>query len=198
MVAPVLDDALLLARSAAGDRAAFGQLVVRHRNAVYRWARSLTRSDAVAEEVMQETFLAAYRHAETYKGAATVRSWLFTIARNQAHRRGKQEAAREGESLEQLGERAGWGAEDPESCAERAELRRRLRTALASLSAEHRAVIVARDLEGLTGPEAAASLGLSSSAMKARLHRARLELVAALREPTELASGEGGADGEGS
>lgn len=176
------DDPTLMALTASGDRRAFHELVHRHRDAVFRWARSLSPSDDVAEDVLQETFLAAFRNAASFEGRSSVKTWLMTIARNQAHRRRrKPELALESEpSLERLGLAAGWGAA-PGSDPERAASATELRAALMRLSEDDRQVLVARDLEGLTGPETAALVGISLAAMKARLHRARLRLVAELR-----------------
>jgi len=180
-------DPVLLRRAAAGDRGAFDLLVERHRAAVFRWARSLTGADDVAEDVMQETFLAAYRHAGGHQGRSSVKTWLLTIARNQVRRRHrKPEPRAESEtSLEHLGAAAGWGSPigpDPERTVLEAERARWLRAALERLADSDREVLVARDLEGLSGPESATLLDISLPAMKARLHRARLRLVAELRQ----------------
>ena len=177
------DDASLLARTADGDRHAFGALVARHQDAVFRWARTFTSSDAAAEDVLQETFLAAFRYARSFEGRSSVKTWLMTIARNHARRshRKPDEAIQSEPTLERLGLAAGWGASregDPERAASASELR----AALDRLAADDREILVARELEGLTGPETAELLGISLAAAKARLHRARLRLVAELRK----------------
>ncbi|MBI3207008.1 MAG: sigma-70 family RNA polymerase sigma factor [Myxococcales bacterium] len=177
-------DAELIARAASGDRAAFTELVERHRAAVHRYARSLTKNDADAEDALQRTFLAVWRSAATFRGPASARSWLFTVARNAALRqaRPRREDATEPEALAELGARAGWGTDSPHALLEGAEVRARLGAALARLDADDREVIVLRDLEGLSGDEASSVLGLSLSALKSRLHRARLRLMASLQE----------------
>ena len=139
---------------------------------------------AAAEDVLQETFLAAWRAAGSFEGRSAARTWLLTIARNQAwHHR--ERAARlpvdDGAELPELGEAAGWGAQSPEEGALRSERRALLARALAALAPEDREVLVLRDLEELTGEEAAAALGLSLAAVKSRLHRARQRLAAELR-----------------
>ena len=83
------------------------------------------------------------------------------------------------EPLETLGERAGWGATSDFSA--RFEAERELEWALGQLSTEEREVVVLRDLVGLAGDEAAATLGLSLPAMKSQLHRGRLRLMGVLR-----------------
>ena len=180
----VLTDEELLSRTAAGERAAFDAFVARHERAVFRFARAATESSAAAEDVLQETFLAAWRAAGSFEGRSAARTWLLTIARNQAwhHReRASRLPVDDGAELPELGEAAGWGAESPEAGALRSERRALLARALEALAPEEREVLVLRDLEELTGEEAAAALGLSLAATKSRLHRARLRLAAELR-----------------
>ena len=144
----------------------------------------MIRNDDAAEDALQETFLAAYRGAGGYRGEGRVRSWLLTIARNSAMRSVRAQPALEVDEtgLDALGLEAGWGEPpDPERLAESSERRAALRSALAELSPEDRAVIVLHDLEGLSGPETAQVLGLPLAATKSRLHRARLRLLATLR-----------------
>ena len=82
----------------------------------------------------------------------------------------------------QLGLGAGWGSEDPEAIAIAAEQRAVLRRAMSRLSNEDQEVLVLRELDGLSGQEAARVLGIGERALKSRLHRARLRLAMALRE----------------
>jgi len=177
------DDAVLLRRSAAGETTAFDEIVTRHEDAVFRFVKSLGGDDL--DDVLQETFIAAWRSAGTYQGTGSVRSWLLSIARNvhRHQRRKRVDAPRTFEPLEVLAERAGWGC-DP------AEMRRRdialardvLQHALAELPPEEREVLVLRELEGLSGDETAQVLQISLPAMKSRLHRARLHLAAVVRQ----------------
>ncbi len=144
----------------------------------------LTRDDDAAEDALQETFLAAYRGAASFRGDGRVKSWLLTIARNASmkHLRSRPAVAVDDSTMDTLGIEAGWGdPADPEHLAESAERSVALRAALAELAAEDREVIVLHDLEGLTGRETAGALGLPLAATKSRLHRARLRLLAALR-----------------
>lgn len=173
----------LIVRAADGDGVALGRLVDEHEAAVFRYALSLLHNRADAEEVLQETFLAFTRNACGFRGESSLRTWLLTIARNAAWRLRKRTAARAEEpaELDALGRAAGWGSDDPETLAIRAERERSLEAALAALPDEEREIVVLRDLEGLPGAQTAAVLGLSVSAMKSRLHRARLRLAAELR-----------------
>ncbi|HEV2729090.1 MAG TPA: sigma-70 family RNA polymerase sigma factor, partial [Terriglobales bacterium] len=178
-------DVALVTRVVAGDRDAFEALVTRHQNAVFRFARTLTRTREDAEDVLQETFLAAYKSAVGFRGEASVRTWLLIIARNAAFRIGRRTTATtqiEDSELWDLGLRAGWGQDDPESLAVKAQRRDLLQVALSTLEPASREIIVLRDLEGLSGEEAAQVLGLTVEGMKSRLHRARLKLAAVLRE----------------
>lgn len=173
-------------RVASGDRAAFATLVAAHREAMWATLRFHTPSEAAAEDALQETFLAAWRGAASWTGEAPVRAWLRGIARAQAARTWRRRVGQPavfGELDDNLGAAAGWASGDPERAAARAEQANCLRLALQRLPEEDREVLTLRDQEGLTGPEAAAALGLTLDALKSRLHRARLRLMALLRAP---------------
>jgi len=175
------EDLELIAASAQGDRAAFSVLVRRHRAAVWRLARALTASEQAAEDVLQETFLAVYRGASGFRGEGSARSWILGTARLKAARTWRRRAGEPAapEPLDELGCAAGWG--DPELAVAALEDRDRLHAALWRLAPADREVLVLRDLEQLSGPEVARATGLSEGAVKSRLHRARLRLLAQLR-----------------
>lgn len=176
-------DRELMRRAAAGEASSFDEIVRRHQAAVYRFARAVTASREEAEDLLQETFLAAWKAAASYRGEASLRTWLLTIARHAAwrHRSRREREPVDAQPIDALGVEAGWGQDDPEGLAMSAERRARLAAALERLDPEDRIVIVLRDLEELTGEEAAAVLGIGVAAMKSRLHRARLRLAAELR-----------------
>ncbi|MGE0142188.1 MAG: RNA polymerase sigma factor [Planctomycetota bacterium] len=182
----VLDssDAELLAETAAGDAAAFGALVERHRDALYRYTRAIAAGDR-AEDAMQHAFVQAWRHAGTLEARASLRPWLFAVARRALAREFERSAQRPHceRSVEELGEAAGFAANDvdPQRVAIVAEQTAILHEALAALAVEDREVLTLRDLEQLSGEDTAQILGLSLAAQKSRLHRARLRLLAELR-----------------
>jgi RNA polymerase sigma-70 factor (ECF subfamily) len=182
---PLQDE--LMARAARGDATARAQLVELHRAVVFRHLRRLCRDEAQAEDLTQETFVTALQHLDGWRGEGTAKGWLLSIARSRFLMSRRGAAARhepnETASLEALGLEAGWGAPmDPEALTARLEERSVLEQALASLDAESREVVTLRDLEGLSGEETAQALGVSVAAMKSRLHRARLELVARVKK----------------
>lgn len=181
-----LNELTLVRQAAAGDREAFGLLVTRHQSSVYRLARQLAATQDEAEDVLQQTFLSAWQGVAGFRGESSVRSWLLTIARNAAVTR-RVRVAREpidATPLDDLGIRAGWGGPNPEQLAVAAEQQERLAAALAGLAPDEREILTLRDLEGLAGEVVAAMLGLTTAAMKSRLHRARLHLAAAVRGGT--------------
>lgn len=185
-------DRELAAAAAAGDPDAFAALVDRHQASVYRLARLLVHSQADAEDLLQQTFLSAWRSLASYRGEASVRTWLLTITRHAAFARRAREARlpideTRVEDIEDLGVAAGWGR-DPEQLALRAEQHEVLRAAFGRLSPEEREVLTLRDLEGLSGDDTAALLGVTRAAMKSRLHRARMALAAEVQR----AQGAGG------
>lgn len=188
-----ITDEELLRRTAEGCKEAFALLVERHRAAVYRLARAMTRSVEAAEDVLQETFLAAMRAAADFRGEAKVRTWLLTIARNVAlqHgrlRSGEPEAFLPIETLSEASSRK--LPELKQDIMEPILQREELLHALERLTEDDREVLVLRELEGLSGEEAASVLGITPTAMKSRLHRARLRLASVLLEGT------GGGEGE--
>lgn len=170
-------DAALVERCAGGDRAAFDRLVDRHGDALYRFAASHCPASRDAEDAVQDGLLAAWRGAATFRAEATVRTWLFQIVLHACRRRSRRRAGEPAvhapiDDAEPLpsGEA---GADDRAASRQTGAA---LERALAALPEESREVLLLRDVEGMTGDEAAAVLGIGLAAMKSRLHRARLEL----------------------
>ena len=171
------DDGDLLRRSAAGDAAAFARLVARHEAALYRFATRTCGGGPEAEDALQDGLLAAWRGAGTFRGEASPRTWLFQVVVHACRRRHRRRAGEPGEHRELEAAR---GLAAPESGPERRAAARQagaaIDAALAEMEPEAREVLLLRDVDGLSGEEAAAALGIGLAAMKSRLHRARLEL----------------------
>lgn len=177
------DDAELLARAAAGDRRAFRRFVEDHEGAVLRYIRTRTGDTGMAEDALQETFIAAWRHAGSFRGDGPARTWLLAIARNAVHRQHRRSAG-EPEAFEPLDEiavRAGWGRDPDEAWTERIAAAQLVERGFAQLSPDDREILVLRDIEGLGNAEVARLLGLSLSAVKSRVHRARLRFMESVR-----------------
>ena len=174
-------DETLLARCAAGDRGAFDLLVARHGDGLYRFALRQCRTERDAEDATQDGLLAAWRGASGWRGDAAPRTWLFQVVLHACRRRGRRRAG-EPDRHEGLDEAAALPS-DGQAADDRVATRQAgqaLRRALAGLPDEAREVLLLRDVEGLSGEEAAAVLGLGLPAMKSRLHRARLALKASV------------------
>jgi RNA polymerase sigma-70 factor (ECF subfamily) len=175
------DDRDLLSAAQAGDRAAREELLDRHQRRVYRFGLKMCRDPEDAKDILQETLLAFARTLKDFRGASSVSTWLYTIARSFCikRRRRSKFAPEHEESLEAVEP----GAEarqiaDPsrtpdESLAGR-QVEAALEDAISGLEPMYREVLVLRDVEGLTAPEVAEVMGLSVEAVKSRLHRARV------------------------
>lgn len=170
-------DEALIALCATGDRQAFDRLVDRHGGALYRFAARQCGSSRNAEDAVQDGLLAAWRSASTFRGESSPRSWLFQIVLHACRRRQRRRAGEPTShaTMEEAEGVADGGARADEAAARR-ETGAALSRALADLPDEAREVLLLRDVEGMSGPEAAAILGIGLPAMKSRLHRARLEL----------------------
>jgi len=172
-------DEALVRRSAAGDRSAFERLASRHAAALYRFTVRVCGGEREAEDALQDGLLAAWRGAATFRGESAARTWLYQVVVNACRRRHRRRA---GEPAEVEGEEAAAAVaadeSGPEARAAARQAGRALDAALAELAPDAREVLMLRDVEGLSGEETAAALGLGLPAMKSRLHRARLDLKA--------------------
>ncbi len=179
-----LTDAELLARTAAGDTAAFERLVDRHEGPILRYLRGASGDADAADDAFQETFVSAWRAASSFRGELSARAWLLAIARRAlARQRRRAHATQERPmSLEQLALLAGWGDPDAPDPGVAFEARELVERVFDGLTPEEREILILRDLEGFSGEETAQLLGLSLAAMKSRLHRARLRFVAEIGE----------------
>lgn len=170
-------DRALVARVKAGDAAAFERLFARHAPRIYRFASRMCRQAQDAEDILQDTFLAAYRHLDTFRGAARFTTWLYAIAANSCRRTRRHSGAvatiNEADNGEHPLAVDDW-TRRPDIQAMRKETRRAIDEAVAALPKDQRLVLVLRDMEGLPAEEVGRIVGASVSAVKSRLHRARL------------------------
>jgi RNA polymerase sigma-70 factor (ECF subfamily) len=168
----------LLEAARAGDPEALETLLERHEPRVYRFARRLCRHHEDAEDVLQESLLAAARGLPGFRGASSLSTWLFTIARSQCIKKRRRSRHAPPEVSLDSGE-ASAAREHPDSTPGPEEtlharrLEAALEGAISGLDHKYREVFVLRDVEGLTAPEVATITGLSVAAVKSRLHRAR-------------------------
>jgi RNA polymerase sigma-70 factor (ECF subfamily) len=181
------EESRLIARVMAGDHEAFDALFQRHFPTVYRQAVRLVGNQAEAEEVVQEVFLTLYEKAQTFRGQSAFSTWLYRITMNAAlsrlRRRKHTEALPLDDYLPRFREDGhhlvrpvvDWSNELEGRLAQ-AELSRLLQEALEQLQPVDKAVVMLSDVEGLSDREIGTTLGLTVSAVKARLHRSRLFL----------------------
>jgi RNA polymerase sigma-70 factor (ECF subfamily) len=164
----------LAARAREGDREAFERLVVATTPTCYQLAFRLVGNEHDARDVVQETYLRAYRGLKRFRGDAAVTTWLYRITVNCAarllERRSRSATAILDESMDLADLRP---ERDPESVASASDERVRLVEALGELPDALRVVVVLRDVYDLPHREIARELGISQAAAKVRLHRAR-------------------------
>ncbi len=192
-------DRALVERIQRGDRLACTECIERHSPGVYRVALRLTGNEAEAEDVVQETFLSAFKAIDQFEGRSGLATWLYRIAHNAALMRLRRVQPDQvsvddedvfGEGLVVPTQMHDWCCL-PERDFESSETRVELEKAIRELPEKLRAVFVMRELEGLSTEETALALDVSSDVVKVRLHRARLQLRERLSSYfTELAQAE--------
>lgn len=172
-----------VACAAAGELEAFAALVEQHSGALFRYLLRMVGSAAAAEDLLQETFLAAYQARDRYRAQGSPRAWLLTIARNRALNALRDEARtvvdseRVAAELERLPARA----DQPEEEALRLELRAEILAAMQALPPARREAVILRDVEGCSYSEIAAVLESSEAAVRMLVHRGREQLRELLR-----------------
>ncbi|MCS7044666.1 MAG: RNA polymerase sigma factor [Bryobacteraceae bacterium] len=174
----------LVERAKAGDMEAFAELVRRYERRIYRMARQITQNDEDAEDVLQESFLKAFEHLDSFQGQSKFYTWVTRIAVNESLMKLRKRKSDRTVSLDEnietdeepiVREIAVW-EDTPESKYSQEELRQILDAAISSLKPIFRTVFILRDVEELSTEETAEILGLSIAAVKSRLLRARLQL----------------------
>jgi RNA polymerase sigma-70 factor, ECF subfamily len=187
------EDRALIERAQAGDMAAFRRLVERHQRRAFALALSMVRDENDARELVQEAFLRVFKNLGGFQGGSSFFTWLYRIITNLSidliRKPGRQtvdiEEARldmgDGPDLDfpLLGRLDG---ADPAGIVRRSEIAARLQTALDALPSYHRAVIVMREIDGLSYEEMAEALSVSKSTIMSRLFHARQKLQRALAD----------------
>ena len=202
------DDATVVAALRRGDEAVFSELVMIHSSSLLRLAQDFVRTRAVAEEVVQETWLAVLNGIDRFEGRSSFKTWLFRILVNKAKTRGVREARSiPFSSLQPEGEERAVpedrfrGADDqwpghwaspprsldtiPEDSLLSGEARQRIAQALETLPDGQRIVVTLRDVVGWDAEEVCDALGLTEVNQRVLLHRGRAKLRAALEQYLE-------------
>lgn len=192
------EDARVVRRLRAGDEAAFEQLVQRHHGEMFALARTFTKNHAIAEEVVQETWLAVLTSIDRFEGRAALKTWIFRILANTAMTRAGREAritpyasleeVSNGPSVDpaRFSASGHWTAMPnswdriPESGLLGRETIDVVRRAIEELPPRQAQVIAMRDIAGFTAEEVATELGVSTGNQRILLHRARSHVRAAL------------------
>lgn len=191
------EEARLVERCRRGDRQAFRTLVDRYQRKVYSLALSFVRDPDEARDISQEAFLKVFRHLSTFQGTASFYTWVYRITVNLCidlkRKAGRGNTA---EFDERIGhEEAGSPADhlsahrlgfDPVRALHNSELRQRLMGALDQLSEQHRAVLVLREVDGLSYKEIADVMECPEGTVMSRLFHARKQMQELLREFADL------------
>ncbi len=189
------DDAELAARAAGGDTRAFEHIMRRHNRLLFRTARSMLKTDAEAEDALQEAYLRAWRAMADFRSEARLSTWLVRIVINEAlgrlRRRGAQVLVLEGctdpedASMDDLIE--GNPDDRPDRAAMRTEVRALMEARIDALPEAFRTVFVLRAVEELSVEEVSAALGLPEATVRTRFFRARGLLREGLARDIDLA-----------
>jgi len=186
---PAVEDAELVTRLRAGDEDAFRFLVERYHSSLLRLAQTMVPSRAVAEEVVQDTWLGLVRGIKGFEGRSSLRTWLFHVLVNRARSTGARErrpgtGATSGPTVDpgRFGPRGNWADPPvpwPEEVDDRIvarQLAERIRRRIGELPELQRQVVTLRDLEGLGAAEVCALLDISEGNQRVLLHRGRARL----------------------
>lgn len=178
----MLDDKELAAQAADGDIDAFGGLFERYAREVFRLALSLGHRRPEAEDLMQDTFLAALEGIGRFEGRSSFRTWLTAIAFRQSSRHRRYRALRAMDPFDETSP----GAPTAHRVGARSESRLDVHAMLDILSDEHRTVLVLRELQGLSYDEIATALEIPRGTVESRLYRARTLLRERFEEYTTV------------
>jgi RNA polymerase sigma-70 factor (ECF subfamily) len=187
-----LRDHEVVARVVAGETALFEILMRRYNQRLFRVARGIVRSDADAEDVVQQAYVSAYTHLLQFAGASEFSTWLTRIVINEALARTKRRVRLAEVDIEEqeVVTRFEAPTPTPEDQASGREMRAMLETAIDRLPEAYRLVFMMREVEQLSVAETAACLELSEENVKVRLHRAKAMLRESIYSQMERATGD--------
>ena len=176
------EDFDLARRASAGDPQAFRTIMTTHNQALYRIARAVIRNDSEAEDVVQEAYVRAFRHLDSFRGEAALSTWLSRITLNEAlgRLRRKKRADRTLRTEDPIipaqiiAFPGSTGSDDPERMMAQRQILQLVEHATDNLPHVYRGVFMARVIEGRSVEETADLLGIRPETVKTRLHRARL------------------------
>jgi RNA polymerase sigma-70 factor (ECF subfamily) len=184
------EDNTLIRLTLAGQAECFKVLIDRHLAAVRKRVYSMARNAADAEDILQEVLLKVWRHLATFRSESSFRTWMIQVATNEVMQQYRRERNRSAcQPLRDLDAFASPG-ESPYQALARVELTQAVRSAIIGLPAKYREVLILCDLEQLSTRETAQWLKASIPAIKTRLFRARLMLLAALQSSRTRARGQ--------
>jgi RNA polymerase sigma-70 factor, ECF subfamily len=181
------ESSIVLERAKAGDRSALEKLLSGVAPTLYRLGMRMCKHGADSDEVVQETLLYAATHLGEFDGRASLTTWLYTILRTYClrARRGK---SRQLHLSDDVLRSTASAQPDPEQLVQRNQWLQIIEDELRAIPDEQREVLILRDVEGLTANEVSEVVGVSTDAVKSRLHRARAMLRARLQPRTTAPS----------
>lgn len=174
---PPLDEARLVERVRRGDTQAFDELVRRYMRRAFSVAYRILGHREDAEDLVQDSFMAALERIDTFEPGRPFAPWFFRIVVNRGLNARKSRALR---STDELPETVPARALSPERSAEQAQLKEALATAMSALPEKQRAIVQLFELEGFSGPEIAEILDMADGTVRWHLHEARRALRSAL------------------
>jgi RNA polymerase sigma-70 factor (ECF subfamily) len=174
-----LSDRELLSAHCTGDPDAFGELFRRHRDRMWALALRTTRDPEIAADAVQEAFIAAFRHADSFRGESAVTTWLHRIVVNSCLDR-----LRRIKPVAQLPDADLSALADPHDHHHSVDVRLDIQAALAQLPEGQRMALVLVDMHGLSTAEAASVMGVAEGTIKSRCSRGRTAMVPLLGLPT--------------
>jgi RNA polymerase sigma-70 factor (ECF subfamily) len=189
------EDFRLVALAQQGDMSSYDALVTRHRGRIFAMIRNMIHQEADAWDLSQEVFIKAWHALPKFEAKARFSTWLYRIAHNAVYdwsRKRKIESA--GELNDEIFEReridsasftTPSGGESPADSMSHGELRVKIQTALGKLSAEHREVVILKDVQGLSYKEIAEAMSCTLGTVMSRLFYARQKLQALLKDEYE-------------